>query len=192
MRKPAINLFAVLLLCSLLPGINAQENKKDAVPKTCLTKFNRQIVDDHEQRYGMSCIPMLIEMVLKLLGRVPRSYYELQTPWKEKADGNFRDFDGKTIQGVTFHKQFGLDRNGQFPLAKLFETIDRELKAGRFVIVSLTSGHGWHMFVIYDEDPDGEFLAVSKDGAKTIEERHVKKVITKMQGTDILTCELKR
>jgi hypothetical protein len=148
-------------------------------------------VDAHEQRYGMSCIPMTIELVLKLLGRVAADYYELQTPWKEKADGNFRDFNGKTIEGVTFHQQFDLKRNGQFPLSKLFETIDRELRAGRFVIVSLASANGWHMYVIYDEDTDGDFLAVSKAGPTTIEEKHLKSIITKMQGTDILTYEAK-
>ncbi len=185
------SLLIALLFCSLLPSIFAQESQKREVPKACLTKFNRQIVDAHEQRYGMSCIPMSIEMVLKLLGRVQSDYYELQNPWKEKADGNFRDFDGKTLKGVTFHQQFDLPRNDQFPLAKLFETIDRELKAGRFVIVSLSSGSGWHMYVIYDEDVDGDFLAVSKLGAKTIETQHVKKIITRMKGTDIMTYELK-
>jgi hypothetical protein len=46
--------------------------------------------------------------------------------------------------------------------------------------------------VIYDEDAEGDFLAVSKVGAKTIEDKHVKKTITRMKGTDILTFELKR
>ena len=191
MRNPGNPLLIALLLCSWLPAIIAQETNKSDVPKTCLTKFNRQVVDAHEQRFGMSCIPMSIEMVLKLLGQVPSDYYELQNPWKEKADGNFRNFDGKIIKGVTFHQQFDKERNDQFPLAKLFETIDRELKAGRFVIISLTSGNGWHMYVIYDEDADGDFLAVSKIGSKTIEARHVKNIITRMKGTDIMTYELK-
>ncbi len=188
MRSPLKNLILVLAIGALAHSISAQDIK----PKTCLTKFNRQIVDSHEQRYGMSCIPMSIELVLKLLGRVPPDYYELQTPWKEKADGNFRDFNGKTIKGATFHQQFDLQRNSQFPLAKLFETVDRELKEGRFVIVSLTSGGGWHMYVIYDEDADGDFLAVSKVGTKTIEEKQLKKIITKMQGTDIMTYEVRQ
>ena len=185
------SLLMVLLLCSFLPALRAQETNKANVSKACLTKFDRQIVDKHEQRFGMSCIPMSIEMVLKLLGRVPADYYELQNPWKEKADGNFRNFDAKPIKGVTFHQQFDLPRNDQFPLARLFETIDRELKAGRFVIVSLTSGSGWHMYVIYDEDADGDFLAVSKIGARTIETQRVKKTITRMKGTDIMTYDLK-
>jgi hypothetical protein len=155
-----------------------------------LTKFDPHIIDVHEQRYGMSCIPSSVEMVLKLLERVPSSYYDLQTEWKEKSDGNFRNFEGKTFAGVTFHQQFSLARNSDFPLAKLFETIHSELQTGRFVIVGLASSGGWHNWVIYDEDADGEFVAVSKFGARTIEERHVKKVIMKMQGTDIGTYEL--
>ena len=47
------------------------------------------------------------------------------------------------------------------------------------------------MFVIYDEDASGHFLAVSKSGSKTIEARHLKNTITRMQGTDIMTYELK-
>ena len=192
MRNSIVHLFLVWLSCSFLPIINAQEATNRTPDKTCLTKFSRQIADTHKQLYGMSCIPMSIEMVLKLLERAPASYYDLQNPWKNKADGNFRDFNGKTIEGVTFHQQFDLERNDQFPLAKLFETIDRELKAGRFVIVSLVSGSGWHMYVIYDEDAEGDFLAVSKIGSQTIEANQVKKTITSMKGTDIMTYELKR
>ena len=155
-----------------------------------LTKFNPQIIESHEQRYGASCIPSSVEMVLKLLGRVPGSYYDLQSEWKEKVDGSFRDFDGKTFAGVTFHQQFALARNNDFPFAKLFDTIHSELKDGRFVIVGLVSSGGWHNWIIYDEDDEGEFLAISKDGKKTIHEPHVWQVITKMQGTDIGTYEL--
>lgn len=155
-----------------------------------LTKFDRAIIDAHKQRYMMSCIPSSVEMVLKLLGRVPGSYYDLQNEWKERRDGSFKNFDGKTFNGVTFHQGFCLARNHDFPLAKLFDTIHGELQAGRFVIVGLASSGGFHNWVIYDEDAGGEFLAVSKFRTKTIEERHVKDVITQMQGTDIGTYEL--
>ncbi|EEF60251.1 hypothetical protein [Pedosphaera parvula] len=192
MRTPTVNLILICMFCSLLSVINAQETKSATQQKkTCLTKFNAQIVDDHKQIYDMSCIPMSIEMVLKLLDRVPGSYYDLQNPWKNKMDGNFSNFDSKTIEGVTFHKQYGLARNDKFPLTKLFETIDHELKAGRFVIVSLVSSSGWHMWVIYDEDADGDFLAVSKAGSETLKAVHVKKTIKDMKGTDIMTYELK-
>jgi len=155
-----------------------------------LTDFDRQIIDKHQQLYSMSCIPSSVEMVLKLLDRVPVSYYDLQRQWKEKSDGSFRDFDGKTVAGVTFRQQFTLPRDNQFPLAELFETIHDELQAGHFVIVGLAEGDGWHNWVIYDEDVNGEFLAVSKGATGTVDEYHVKKVISQMQGTDIGTYQV--
>ena len=187
MRYTRLILLALWMLCCFALRVSAQQPQTTAPARKNLTHFNRQTVDKHQQLYDMSCIPMSIELVLKLLERVPASYYDLQNPWKNKSDGNFSNFDGKTIAGLTFHKQFGLERNEQFPSDKLFETIDKELKAGRFVIVSLASGSGWHMYVIYDEDSDGDFLAVSKAGAKTLEARHLKSTIKQMQGTDILT-----
>lgn len=167
------------------------EHQEPATQKGNLTKFDRKVIDQHAQRYGMSCIPSAVEMVLKLLGREPESYYELQDAWKEKSDGNFSNFDNKTLRGVTFHQQFNLPRNEQFPLTQLFQRIDSELKAGRFVIVSLQSGNGWHMFVIYDEDAEGDFMAVSKNGKDTSEANHLKNTIKRMKGTDIMTYEIK-
>ena len=168
----------------------AAQSTNQPPSKSCLTKFDRGIIDQHEQRYDVSCIPSSVEMVLKLLGREPESYYDLQDAWQHKFDGTFGDFDNRTIQGVTFHRQFFLPRNDQFPLTNLFTAIDSELKAGRFVIVSLTSGAGWHMYVIYDEDESGDFKAVSKDMKKTMTAVHLKKTITRMKGTDIMTYEV--
>src|SRR5208282_2939053 len=99
--------------------------------------FDMQIADKHRQLYGMSCIPMSIELVLKLSGRVPSGFYGLQEAWKNKSNGNFRDFDGRTIEGIALHKRFGMARGARFPIARLFNTIDRELKSGRYVVVSL-------------------------------------------------------
>jgi hypothetical protein len=46
------------------------------------------------------------------------------------------------------------------------------------------------MYVIYDEDGDGDVLAVSKIRKETIAADHVKKIIKGMNGTDIMTYEL--
>lgn len=156
-----------------------------AAPRRQLISFDRKIIDDHRQRYSMSCIPSSVEMVLKLLGRVPGSYYEQQTAWKNKADGSFHDFDGKTIEGLTFQQKFTQPHGDKFPLVDLFEAIDHELNAGRFVIVGLPCAGDTHDWVIYDEATDGDFLAVSKAGSRTMENNHVRKTITEMQGTDI-------
>lgn len=150
-----------------------------------LTRFNRSIIDSHKQLYSVSCIPSSVEMVLKLLGRVPVSYYDLQMQWQNKFDGSFRDFDGKTVAGATFHQRFTMPRNDNFPLTDLFDAIHAELSAGRFVIVGLAAGDDFHNWVIYDEDASGEFFAVSKGASGTVYERAVRKVITQMKGTDI-------
>ena len=138
---------------------------------------------------GMSCIPSAVEMVLKLMGRVPGSYYDQQDLWRDKADGSFHNFDGTTIAGITFHQRFTQAHGDQFPLADLFTAIDRELRAGRFVIIGLPGGDGTHDWVIYDEDTTGDFLAVSKGGPQTLENDHVRKTITDMKGTDIGTYD---
>ena len=175
----------------LLPGCCTTHHDNSTVKREHhLTPLNRAIVDAQEQRYVTSTVPMSIELVLKLLGRLPASDYELQSPWENKTDGSFGDFDGKTINGITFHQRFTMERNNQFPLDQLFAAIDKEVKAGRFVIVSLASNEGWHMYVIYDEVADGDFEAISKDGATTIEAKHVKKTITQMRGTDIMTYSM--
>ncbi len=166
-----------------------QRAQVGVVPRRQLTRFERRIIDAHEQRYGMSCIPSAVEMVLKLLGRVPGSYYDQQNLWQEKADGSFHDFDGRTIAGVTFHQRFTQAHGDAFPLTDLFEAIDGELRAGRFVIIGLPSGGDTHDWVIYDEDTNDDFLAVSKSGARTLENIHVRKTIIDMKGTDIGTYD---
>jgi hypothetical protein len=155
----------------------------DAEPQPLgLTKFDRKIIDAHEQLFPLSCIPSAAEMVLKLLGQVPTSYRDLQLAWQNKSDGCFREFHDKTFAGVTFKYTAG-------PTEKLLEAIDRELHAGRFVVVGLRNAGGWHSWVIYDKDTSGEFLAVSKDRSRTIEERHVTKAILRSGGTDLGTYE---
>jgi hypothetical protein len=160
--------------------------------------FDRRIVDEHKQLFDSSCVPMTVELVLKLTGRKPVDFFKLQEAWKNKTDGSFGDFDEKTLAGLTFHRQFTHPRGNDFPLNRLFATIDRELDAGRYVIVSFQSGaHSWHMHVIYGKSADGEFVAITKSGSKasgarTIVVKNVKEIVRKMKGTDILTYEVRR
>ncbi|MHA3773919.1 hypothetical protein ACXR0O_20500 [Verrucomicrobiota bacterium sgz303538] len=175
----------LLLFCSLIAltvGLPASEQVETEPRPLGLTKFDRRIIDAHKQLFPLSCIPSAAEMVLKLLGRVPDSYRDLQLAWQNKSDGCFRDFHNKTFAGVTFKYTAG-------PTDKLLEAIHSELHAGRFVVVGLRNPGGWHSWVIYDEDVSGEFLAVSKDRGRTIEERHVKKAILQSGGTDLGTYD---
>jgi len=143
--------------------------------------------DAHQQLYEWSCIPMSVEMVLKLLDRVPQNYYALQQGWQDRRDGTFGDFDGRTIAGVTFHRKFFLPRNDKFPMDELFRTIDSELDEGRIVIVSLLWSAAYHMFVIVDRTPSGDYRAISKLGSVTAEVIDVKARIRRIKGTDIVT-----
>jgi hypothetical protein len=171
-----------LFLCVLLAGALRLHGSDlaDGEPRPLgLTKFDRKVIDAHQQLPGLpSCIPSAAEMVLKLLGQAPASYYDLQRTWRHKLDGSFRDFHNKTFLGVTFRYTPG-------PTEMMIEIIDRELRAGRFVVIGLRNPAGWHSWVVYDKDTNGEFLAVSKNGSQTIEERQVKKAIAQSGGTDV-------
>jgi hypothetical protein len=156
-------------------------------------KLDHSIVERHKQLAVHSCIPMSIELVLKLLGRVPPDFYCLQEQWGDRKDGTFGDFDGKTIRGLTFRLRFPVQSGRGFPAEKLtllFDTIDRELGEDRFVIVSLAVPCGWHNFVVYERTDSGEYLATSKSTSSTWPRTDVRSAISAMTGTDILTYSL--
>ena len=149
-----------------------------------------QVIKHHRQLYSMSCIPSAIELILKLNKKVDPNYFQLQEDWKEKADGTFADFDGKTIEGMIFTHHFKDSRDVKFPFEKLYKTIEAELKEGRNVIISLPSGPGlWHMYIIGHQSADGDFIAYSRvhnvDSVFGIDK--VKEKIEAVSGTDILT-----
>lgn len=151
------------------------------------------IASDHKQIYNSSCIPMSIEMVLKYNNRVPYNFYDLQNNWKDKMDGTFADFDGKTIAGLKFKHQFNIKRGDNFPFTSLFKTIDNELAAGRKVIISLPSGFNyWHMYVIDRKIDQDDYLSYSRsfNNNTLITLEYVKRWIFSSKGTDILTYSI--
>ncbi|MCD6379961.1 hypothetical protein J7M07_05900 [bacterium] len=159
-----------------------------------MPEISRAIINKHKQLYPMSCIPSAVEMVLKLLGKAPLDYYEQQEAWDNRKDGNFSDYDDKEINGVRFKKEFGNARGDDFPLDELFARIDEELEAGRYVIISIKPPRSsFHMFVVFEKNDDGEYLAFSKGASdKTINcnngiEKHIR---GELKGTDILTYEI--
>lgn len=153
--------------------------------------YDRLKIDRHRQIYDASCIPSSVEMVLKLTDRVPQDYFELQEAWKNKTDGSFANFDGRTIAGVTFKRQFAMPRDRRFPLKELFAAIDAELAQGRYVIVGLSVGRNvYHNWVIAGRLANGEYRAVSKNGAETMEISDTRARIKRMKGTDIGTYTL--
>ena len=129
---------------------------------------------------------MSVELLLKLLERVPYDYFELQTEWGNKRSGHYRNFDGKIIAGVQFKIQFDVSRNDDFPIEELFRTIEDELKNGKYVIISLLLNGGWYSCVVYDQLSNGEFRAVTRGRDKN-EIENVCEIVRNMKGTDILT-----
>lgn len=161
--------------------------------KTALGAKNKSLHDvafEHRQIFDNSCIPMCIEMVLKFNHRVSGNYYGLQNKWGNKMDGSFGNFDGKIISGLKFKHQFDIGRGDDFPYNRLFKTIDKELAAGRKVILSLPSGFNfWHIYVIDSKTKGDEYLAYSRffDDKNLVTKADVKRCILDMKGTDILT-----
>lgn len=151
---------------------------------------NEEIIDNHKQLSDYSCIPMTVELVLKLLGLVPTDYFDFQIQWNNSKTGNFSHFDGQTFQGITFRYRFFVARGKSFPLKQLFKTIDYEIGEGRYVVASLSVGINYHNFVIYDQTADGEYEAVSKVWSDTWWRSDAKQEIIKMTGTDILIYEV--
>lgn len=158
----------------------------------------QEIIDQHQQIFDISCIPSAVEMVLKLLGKVSVSYYELQNAWT--TNGSFANFDEQTIHEVTFHRINLAERGPNFPFDQLFEIIDEELAADRYVVIALygmsRKGQCFHAYVIFDEDEmTKDYLAVTKASANgtyiTQFDRNIKARVRQIQGTDILVYTMK-
>ena len=149
----------------------------------------RKCADAHMQVYPESCIPMAVELVLKLAGRVATSYYDLQFEWKKKPYGTFDIFVGRTVAGLTFQSNFTMPRGAKFPYKELFATIDKELDAGRFVIIGVRDDDEspFHAWVIAERLPEGEYRGLSKYGMHTLEVTDIKARIISNGGTEIDT-----
>jgi hypothetical protein len=146
-------------------------------------------IDAHEQKYEYSCIPSVVEMVLKLLDKVCRNYYELQKKWDNRKDRSFDVFidcftKNGECEGLIFKKRDGT-------ADELFRVIDEELEAGRYVIISLKNpvGGGDHMWVIYSRT-NGDYLSFSKASCSSQMVTfpcNLRNYIRKVGRTDILT-----
>jgi hypothetical protein len=159
----------------------------DSPPKSPIAGYDPKIVDAHREKYLSSSIPMAVELALKLTGRMPGDSFALQETWKDKHDGNFSEFDGKTIAGATFHHKFDQPRGNEFPTEDLFDAIDAELDHGRYVIISLYTGRNFALYVIVGRTANGDYHAVNKIVDQTFTVTNVKARVREMKGTDILT-----
>lgn len=185
---------SVLLLFTILYFFQTGYTQKKEI-RSLGTGSIREAALKHHQISPNSCIPMSIELILKFNKRAAPDYYQLQRNWNNRADGTFKDFDGKVIAGLRFSWQFAVPRGEQFPYARLFSAIDHELAAGRKVIISLPSGYLlWHMYVIDSKTSKGEYLAYSRafNFGEVLVLNDVKSRIFGCKGTDILTYQAEK
>lgn len=162
----------------------------------------------HKQVFDNSCVPMSVELVLKLINMMPHDNFSFQNdnskighsdwiqkgfkyPFNEPQVEFKREFK---LMDYTQYKDKG-DRGAHFfedgHFEKLFETIDKELDEGRYVIISLKSGENcYHMEVIYNKISDKKYETVTYDNngpSPKFYEHNLRDRVEKMEGTDILT-----
>jgi len=150
------------------------------------------IVNQHNQ-IGETCVPSSVEIILKLLGRVPSTYYDLQN---DPNNRSFADFDERNIMGVNFKRINLAERGPNFPFTQLFQIIDRELDADRYVVFASLGWYNgrrlYHAYVIFGKNQtNDDYYSVTKATALngnslTQFDEHVKARIIESQGTDIL------
>lgn len=125
--------------------------------------LNEEVLKNHKQKYANSCVPMAIELVLKLMGKMDIDDYSLQDEKGDKSRGGI-DYNLKIKNGVEISLDFDILRGPTFPLEQLFEKITQELDEGRFVNCACRDKvwQNFHAYVIYGYQDD-EFLAISTD-----------------------------
>lgn len=166
--------------------------------------LNSSLIKVHQQLTCCSCIPMSVELVLKLLGLMTISDFSLQQDTSKSGTSDWvKGFNYPTNnQKVRFAREYLLkdlgyseDRGQHFMenyFDCLFKTIDKELENNRYVIISLESGpNQWHMEVVFDKVNEQEYSTVTfyhnNPQYAVYSNQALKERVRKMQGTDILT-----
>lgn len=162
-------------------------NSKAQILKIANCDWFDTVVNNHHQIFPYSGIPSAIELALKYSKAVDVNFYDLQNAWQNKTDGSFRDFNNSELYGLTFYQKFNLPRDSNFPIDSLFQTIEKELKYGKKVIIALQIDNNWPIFIVDKKTKDGEFVSYSKFGSHTLILRNTKEIVRKSNGTEIMT-----
>jgi len=163
-------------------------------------ELDPDVLKNHQQKKSNSCIPMSVELLLKLNGNVKPTFFDIQDGnlGYKTYDGDGWEYKDKTIEGMKLHHLFE-DKRGKYPIEKLFDKIREELDNKRFVQISLYNGkrnngkddnyHGWVVYG-YEQNPD-KFYGITFDhgNPNPVYKDTVFEELTKMKGTDILVYE---
>ena len=166
-------------------------------------KIDYEKIVHHKQLTNISCIPMSVELVLKAISIMDPLNFDIQMD-STKSRNSLWIKNGfaypKDKPLVIFSREFCLsdvglpDRGDHFIESyydSLFSTIDSELNANRFVIISLSSGlNKWHMIVIFEKRSDNSYETITfyhNISNYVIEVKDLRKIVYDMKGTDIFT-----
>lgn len=168
-----------------------------------------KVIQEHQQMYEKSCVPMSVEFVVKLVDPSQIFYYDEQHRFPDGTSwgGNFNN---RKINNITFYHLFTNDRH-TYSLDPLFDKIKEELNNDHYVQLSLVSewkidtmgkfildGNGhkipncFHCWVVFQYDETGEFHGVTKYFNNQQPKQpsytfNIREQLIEMGGTDILT-----
>ncbi len=176
------------------------------IMKPNLVNVTEADIRGHCQVTPISCVPMAIECILKLLNLMPMNDFVLQYDPTKSGNSNWihngfsYPFTNPIVQ---FSREFllsdiGLPDRGPHFMNKyykpLFKTIDGELINGRYVFISLQSAPTpteWHMEVIFQKVNINAYKTVTfyhgNPDPVIYDSQDLRKRVADMEGTDIIT-----
>jgi hypothetical protein len=161
-------------------------------------------IELHKQNVWNSCVPMSVELVLKLIGLLDPAVTPLQddpkkigtSDWIKRPQFKFPHENPKII----FDREYlNVDKNEpdhtdealQKNLEPTLKTIDTELQSGRYPIISVrtSSDDSTHNIVVYGKIDDDNYKTITfhyQSGVLNQPENLRQKIIER-KGTDLIT-----
>ncbi len=157
----------------------------------------------HQQILPDSCIPMSVELVLKLTGLMSQDDFSLQndpkkvgtSDWVKNPQFQYPTDNPKVIFNREYlNKDIGKPDHTDEALAENLEptltTIDTELENGRYPIISVRSGpNTTHNIVIYGKIDDDSYKTITFHYGHGVldQPENIRQKITERKGTDLIT-----
>jgi hypothetical protein len=164
--------------------------------------LNENLISEHYQFAHGSCIPSMIEVVLKLEGIIDIDDFRFQSDKSKWWDSSWIDdlnLKNSEEKSLIFKRHFEEPRGSNW-LNKFrntfFSLIDEELSMGRFIIVIMNSGQGnYHPEIIYSKKKSYIYYtftfhaqdSLNVNGMYKYEQDLFQRVIVQMEGTALYT-----
>jgi hypothetical protein len=141
---------------------------------------------DLQEKQAKKVIPAFVKLQKNQNDENKRAYQE--------AVGSFMQFDSSVYGGI---ENFEFKHYPKFDsIQKLFEKLDYEISCNRYVLISLRSNSGYHIWIIYSNESNdyqaltkvGEIIDGRFDGTRTCF-KGIRSDIVHMNGTDLLCID---